>query len=208
MAFHLDVTDEASAAVKTVGVKLRDVNPTIGRSARNCVRDNFRKLEQTHPNRSNWPRQHFWADCARSTNFTSDANSVTVNISHPGMRLQLEGGVVEAGKHTSSATGKPTQFLTIPARAEAYGRRAGEFHNLKFEVTDQGPALVERSATRIKFGKTKKDGTRSTINKGETGGAVFYWLRKRVTIGKHPEVLPTEFQMLVAIRNGIQELLK
>ena len=207
MGMTIDVRDEASAALKAMGAKLRDVNPVIGRAARNCIRDNFRTLEQTHPNKNNWTRQHFWADCARATNFTLGPDTVTVNVSKPGALLQLEGGVVEAGKHTSSATGKPTKFLTIPARAEAYGRRAGEFHNLEYAMTDQGPALVERSASSVSYGSKRKDGTKRVFNRGETGGAVFYWLRKRVKIGKHPEVLPTEFQMRVAIRNGVQELM-
>lgn len=157
------------------------------------------------PNKMGWPSTHFWAKQAKSVQSSSDSNnfgaSVRLSMGTVGLLQRLNGGTITAGKSISRYSGKPTQFLTIPARAEAYGKRAFEFKNLRvqFGRGRMPVALVEADATLIE--KTKKRGYRpkgeAKLEKdfwgetaGETGGAVMYWLVKSVTQRPDPSTIP------------------
>lgn len=99
-------------------------------------------------------------------------------------------------------TPKKAKYLTIPARAEAYGKSARDFNNLRFAVLPVGgPALVEAEATKIKRRKSK--GTTVVKQGEETGGAVFYWLKRKVTVSADRTVLPTEAEIKAGVDRAL-----
>lgn len=160
-------------------------------------------------NKQGWPSQGFYEKAARGTayNVTPDGIEVTIeNEDAPGaMKHQYNRGV--AGKTTITATDK---LLTVPARAEFYGHRAGEFSNLRFVqfasgakalvIGKGGSELVNFSTGR---GSSKGIGARSAM-------MVAYWLVDSVTQDAKPEVLPTGDQYMqvikVALNDGLAQL--
>lgn len=117
-----------------------------------------------------------------------------VTISQVGIRQRLFGGPI-----TPKA---PKRYLTIPANAEAYGRRAGEFHDLDFQLVEHDgrlrAALVRRASTAVSFTRRKrKDGSvKVTVKPGELrGGEVMFWLVRRVLQQPDPSVLPSGEKM-------------
>lgn len=107
------------------------------------------------------------ADAVSLVNPEIEPEGVSVSITGPrGIAQRLFGGPI------SRADGG---YLTIPARTEAYGKRAREFSDLEF----------------ILFGRT---GTAALAQK-ETG-LVYFWLVREVTQAPDPTVLPEEEEML------------
>src|SRR5947209_7974293 len=128
----------------------------IGPRATRLVQRNFLKKERAGNSRG-WPSTHFYARAAEATNWQEGFGFVMIGVNQIGIRQRFLGGDIEA----------KDKKLTIPAVPEAYGKRAGEFNNLKFgfaldpESGKMRPALVEAQASQVKIGKIKKDGTRS-----------------------------------------------
>jgi hypothetical protein len=85
------------------------------------------------PNKTGFPKFHFWERVARGTRQEVDSSGVSIVFPYP-MRMKVNGGTI-----------KPinARFLTIPMTAAAYGKRAREFSDLKFAVVPGiGRALV------------------------------------------------------------------
>lgn len=165
------------------------------------TKDFYAGLEQTRPNKQGWPRQHFWAAVRRSVNqpVVNSPTTATVSITHPHLLQRVKGGPIRPG------AGR--RYLTIPAIAEAYGKRAREFHNLRFGFAENrfgnlAPALVENSGQSVAFGRRRKDGTRKVTPGEEIGGNAFFWLVKKVYQPADPTALPTEAQLQVAAVAG------
>lgn len=176
--------------------------PVIKRAAANTVKAHFAQLQADRPNKQGWPRRNYWAGCARSVTQSHRPGLVTISITQLGFRLRLEGGIVTPGKGISTKSGKPTQFLTIPARPEAYKATAKQYGNLQFAYVDGRPALVakEGGATRE---RVVKGLTRSSVIKGAIQGTVMYWLARKTTHQPDPSVLPTKEKMMGEISSAI-----
>lgn len=176
--------------------------PVIKRALSNTVKGHFANLQADRPNKMGWPRRNFWASCARSVTQTHVPGKVTVSITQVGFRLRLEGGVVKPGKNISTWSGKPTRWLTIPARPEAYKATAKQFGNLVFAYVDGRPALVanEGGATRL---RVVKGAVRSSVIKGAIVGTPVFWLAGKTTHKPDPTVLPTREVMLGEISKAI-----
>jgi hypothetical protein len=170
------ILDKASPKVRAVLEMIRNgtLHRGIGRAAQNEVKRQLIDYNAKHPNQLGGPRQNFFSKAAQQTTFDVGLDSVTVSINKQGFRLQYEGGTVTARD----------KKLTIPARSEAYGRRAGEFNNLRLQVFAGGTAaLVE--ADRTDFSRSKK----GKLKTSSAGGLVMFWLKDSVTIRPHPEIL-------------------
>lgn len=104
-----------------------------------------------------------------------EAGGVSVSIDAQGIAQRLFGGTIQA---------RPGGFLTIPAIAIAYGKRAREF-DLRLVV----------------FGDT---GLAALVSKTGAGdeGDVYYWLVRSVTQAADPTVLPTEAEMTDAAKTN------
>lgn len=194
MATTIDIRDEVTPILLGLGARLTGaINPAIGAAVVDLFQQNFLSLGQ---NKDGYPSTNFWARAARATNYDVLADGVNINVNQQGVRQRLEGGPINA---------KPDSWLTIPARQEAYGKRAGEFSNLHFVFFRSGlAALVENDSTDVKFGRQKKDGTR-TVTPGETrGGGIFYWLKKRVVQDGNPAVIPSETAITATVTETVR----
>jgi hypothetical protein len=181
LAVKLDVSDglkkvleETEKALDPISLRQR-----LAVDVTNLFQDNYRSLPT---NRLGGRSTGFWPDAARSTHFDLVGDGFVITTSKQGVLQQYKGGTIKP------RPGK--KYLTIPARAEAHGKLASDFNNLRFAFTEYGPALVEADASKISIGRQKKDGSRTVKNKGETGGKVMFWLRRMVTQRPNEDVIP------------------
>jgi hypothetical protein len=208
MSFSISIRDNATPKLRALvdAMKPGKINPLIGRIGVNAVKKHFYHLNQTRPNKLGGKRTNYWYGAANGTHYSPSTNGVVIGVNMVGIRYHYYGGTITP-KGTNRETGKPLKYLTIPARAEAHGKRAGEFHNLRFEVTDQGPALVEALATDVIVGRKAK-GLAVWQKAKATGGGVFFWLRRSVSKGPDHSVLPTSQELQRAIIGELETYAK
>lgn len=189
----INVVDQVSPGPEYLTKALEDrtaLNADIGRRVANDLRKHFAMRQAEGPrNKFGAPTSNFWGEVRQAT---SDAeptdNGGTVTIAHPAIAQKVYGGTIRADD----------KLLSIPARAEAYGKSPRTFANLKAIFFEHGGALVEVDATKVRSRKTK-DGGRKFSSGGTLGGLVFYWLVEQVTQKKDPDALPSEAVLLEGI---------
>ncbi|MCA1660114.1 MAG: hypothetical protein LC642_06225 [Verrucomicrobiaceae bacterium] len=176
----------------------RPLNAAIGKRGEVELREHFLERNQ-EPNKKGWPSQDFWGRIRKSTSLASvDQSGATIAIGDPAIAQKIYGGEI---------TPKEGKYLTLPAIAEAAGRSARTFNNLEPLVrwingSRRAIALVERAASEIKYGRARKDGSRSvTHTASRLGGKVFYWLVEKVRQKKDPRALPSREKMEGALRD-------
>lgn len=195
MAYTVDIRDKVSAALRELqtGLDAGQIAPAIGRAEVIL----FQKWYLSKPNnKQGFPSTGMWAQFARATNFMVLAAAVLISTNHIAARQRYQGGDI-----------KPTgdrKYLTIPARAEAYGKRAREFDDLKLAFRREGSAvrawaLVTADKTSIDLKKMRQKGaTVSDYATREYGGAVMFWLVKIVHQQPDPSVIPPD-EMIFAV---------
>lgn len=193
VSMQIDLVDHATPAMAALKAEFSKpgVPETAGGAVRRLLMDHLQGLDQSRPNALGGARTHFYSDAARSVTYEADATSATVGVHKLGLALRRFGGTVRPVN---------SKWLTIPAIAEAHGRRAREFNNL--EVLWAGAwgqsrpiGLVERASTDISFRKDRRKAHRgeTILEKGkERGGRIFYWLVKSCEHQPDESVLPTE----------------
>ena len=190
MTVTLKFEENVSLAVKLLmGVNSAKGYKIIASAIGEETRRHFVEREGM-PNSKGWPKQHFFDKARRQTHVSSTSSDATVTVSLVGFATHFL-GKPEVIRPVNS------QFLTIPARAEAYGRRAREFNDLVFAIVpnESGrmqPALIQAQQTVFGFGRKKKGGIRDVKNVNEVGGAVFFWLARKVKTKPHPEAFPSD----------------
>lgn len=212
IATQINVADASRPALHGAQAYLASpaARNTVGRAVSNLMRGHFGELEADRPNALGGARTHYWSDARRGTHYVVQGDDVLVGTDQPGVRLHYLGGTVLPGvgpySRPSYLTGKPAKYLTIPARAEAHGRRASEFDDLIVLWGRSGPyALARAVSTMIAFSQnadwragdtvTGKRKFLTTKARGEQGGEVLFWLVKRADFDPDPTVLPTEAQI-------------
>lgn len=208
MAVTINLRNDSGARlVRSLSRALQERNwqPVVERSAANSIKNHLAGLDTSKANRRNWPRTHFFAKCARSVSSQSSPGNVKISIAQVGFRLALEGGVVRPGRNPSSATGRPTQWLTIPARSEAAGKRAVEFGNLKFRKFRDDLAGLIAGEGGADVGKGRRIGkaARNALRRANQEGVVMFWLVKSTTHRPDPSILPTERALVADIARGL-----
>jgi hypothetical protein len=202
MAQHIDVLDNATPAIKRLIYSGRLINPMVGKSATKLFKEHFFNLQNTRRNKFDAPSSRFYAKCAKGTHFDLLPDGVLIGVNQVGIRLKYYGGTVKPGKNKSYTTGKPTQWLTIPACAKAYNKRAGKFDNLKFfkNPNDPNTAYLVEKPTYATRGNRKQG-----IKKGDRiRGLLMYVLKKEVTIKEDKTVIPTEEQIYARVREDLE----
>ncbi len=180
----------------------------VGPRCTRLVQRNFRSLGA---NKRGWASTHFYGRAAEATNWQEGFGFLNIVINQIGVRQRLMGGdirPVNAGA------------LTIPAQEEAYGKRAGEFDNLKFafvEDPERGtmrPALVALRATgsevEQRFYKSgPKKGLPYYKETAQTFGLqALFWLSKGVHQEPDPSVLPTDDDFLAEFDKSAAALMR
>jgi hypothetical protein len=173
------------------------------RAIGDLTRQHLFDLDSSRPNALGGPRTHFFSNAARSVQNPVDGNGqVSMSINALGLAQRWLGGDISAGVGTSSATGRLTKYLAIPARTEAYGLSPSKFQDLHFVPRRNGEAmLVQAFQTLLTHAKK---GLKAA---GEVGGLVMFWLVKRVHQDPDPSVLPTEQEMADSAQSAIQNYL-
>jgi hypothetical protein len=182
-----------------------DLHHYMGERARELTRNYLIEIAQTrHATATRLgaaPSGH-WAQAAEKTTVTSDSDGATVTIKQPGIGRVAHDVVIKPG------AGK--KYLTIAAIAEAYNRRAYRLTNLAlmFRVKDgqrRPVALVERKASEIKYGRLKKDGSRSVTHTASRIGRVWYWLVKSVRQKQDRSLLPSDEKYRLSALAGVRD---
>ena len=157
------------------------LNPIIGRSATNTVREHLFGLNLSRPNQLGGRRTNYYATAARSTHFDVFGDDVIISINQIGMGLHYYGGTVRP---------RTAKFLTIPVAPEAHGKRAREFNNLElvFGAGGQPIALATQGTRGVQITQNKK-GQLVKKNVGRHG-VIMFRLVKKVTVKADPGVLP------------------
>lgn len=202
MGLILDITkiDRATPMVVKVGDALKSSPETrrvFGRAVVPVVKDHFHQLESASQNPLG--KSGYWDKAAQSVQQPEvKSDGVGIGVTKEGVGLHLFGGTVKPGKNISRKTGRPTQYMTISARSEAYAKRAGEFDNLRivFGKGRKPIALAESDSapsfeSHVQFGRSGV-ARRVRVQKpvGTSGGIIMFWLVKQVTIRGNPNVVP------------------
>jgi hypothetical protein len=175
------------------------------RGVANRLRSHFLQLEGERPNKMGYPRQHFWSQVRKSVgNPVMEGDFASVTISHLAFRQKLEGGTIKPGP------GK--KYLTIPAAAETYGKRAREFSALQFAYVEAPnnpgtvrPALIAQRAvsTLIALGTRGKKRFKAVAS--TLGMLPLYWLVREVKQAPTPGALPTDAELVAAALGGAEQ---
>jgi hypothetical protein len=214
MSIALEITTEETSPSfeeMTARIAPRQLLNVMGRAAANLVRDHLVEHNQENPNKMGGERTNYYTGAARATHFDLVGDGAVISINQVGMSLHYYGGTVVPGAKTSAFTGKPTQYLTIPARAEAHGHRASEFPDLIVLWGKNGPyALARAISQQVDFvnHKAKKAGefiAKYTQAGAIQGGEVMFWLVKSATISPDPTVIPSEEEFSEAINSAVSE---
>lgn len=169
------------------------INPVVGRSGVNTLREHFFGLNASRPNKLGGKRTQFYADAARGTSSTVLPDGALISVNQVGIRQRLRGGEIRAG-----ANGSGKKWLAIPARAEAHGKRAGEFNDLRFVLFRSGTAaLVRADSTKLVRKKGK------LVAGASQGGEVMYWLKRSATQRPDPTVLPYPEQVAARLDRDV-----
>ncbi len=180
--------DAATPALQSLraGLAPEQVNPIIGRSARNTYRTHLFGLNAQRANKLNGPRTNFYASAARATQFRVQGDFVIISINQVGIGLRYFGGTVRP---------KEKKYLTIPAIPEAHGKRASEFSGLFFAFEKNlrtgklQPALVQGERSLLRRRRDRAGAVR-TFFAGSQARRVVYWLVTEATFRPDPTVLP------------------
>lgn len=195
----------ADISQKFSGEQPQPVNPVamnqiVGRSVTRLVTRHFQTYSAQHPNKLFGKRTNYVAKMGDATTFTADAQGVKIGISHEGVRLRVEGGTI---------TPKKGKYLTIPAVAAAYGKRAREFQNLSLMFRRiagkvRAVALAVNEFTPVGKGAPKK-GQKA---KSKSSGQVMFWLVHSATIPPNRDLLPTDEEITKTAIAAVDAYLK
>ena len=215
IAMRTVLEDTATPALERVRGYLQSeaAQQTIGYAARNLIKDHLQDLEDTRSGGSIGPPTHYYGSARKATNYrVIDDTAVEIHVAQVGMALHYYGGTVTPGKGISSATGKPTVYLTKPARAEAYGKKASDFPDLIVLWGRNGPyALARAISTQVGIERSEAGEKlwgghygAKVKKRGLQGGEVMFWLIKSATIKPDPSVMPDseEFRDAITTRLG------
>jgi hypothetical protein len=160
----IKITDTATPALRDLKANLRNasVRAVMGRAGSNTVKDHLFGLAATRRNKLGGKSTRFYARAARSTNFRLLGGGIRISVNQVGIAQRYYGGTIRP---------VTTKYLTIPARAMAHGKRAGEFPNLK-----------------VGFGRGRRVGFLYT-QKGKQK-TILFWLVKKVVQKADESVLP------------------
>lgn len=192
MSKTITITDQAAPEIARLRGVISEgrLGDAMGQGAANRIRAHLVELNGTRANKLGGRRTNFYTQAAKSTNLTSvdlSPPGFTVTVSKQGFRQRYEGGRIRAVN---------AKLLTIPATAEAHGRRASEFPDLQLVVLGGRPALVRARQTRLRRVGGRRPGFRAASS--TSGLEVLFWLKKEVNQRPDPSVLPTDAQIIAA----------
>ena len=141
---------------------------------------------------------------AETTETHSDNQGVVIRISGAIFRRVLGPVVVQPVQR---------KWLAIPARADAYGRRPGEFSNLRFvKFSETLAALVDGGITSgYKSRAQKKKPKKAKPHKPRAlkrDDKIAFWLKKKTTLPQDRELIPSEQKHTAAAELAAREFIQ
>ncbi len=137
-------------------------------------------------------------DATRSGHLTRAAESVISEGSQDAAIVTVVSPGISRAFGNLTITAKPGKWLTIPANAEAYNRRARTFNDLRIAFFGRGRmALVKAEQSSLK--DRKQSGGRSEV---------YYWLKKSVTQKQDRTLLPDDDDFNAAAAQGIKAYIR
>jgi hypothetical protein len=188
LSVDIQITGNAQKMLAKLDAKLvnrTELHHDIATRAENTVRDWLISLAGKRKNRFNAPSSDYFALAAASVGSESDATSATVNVTSP--------GITRAFSDITITPGNGKKYLTIPATAEAYNKRAATFNDLRLAFFKNGLLALVRP---------NKDAP-----KGERP-PVYYWLKKSVFQKQDRTLLPSDKLLQSAAEEGASDWLK
>lgn len=183
-AISINVTDKATDALKEQLARCSP--PAVGKAIREDmvseVRGHLAGLDESRPNQLGGRRTHFYERAADSVTHELTDSELRISITERGMRQRFLGGTIRPMN---------AKWITIPVRAEAHGKRAREFDNLRFiQISQDTALLIAAERTDVKLSRAKK---LAPVSQRATraGGEAMYILKKSVTQNPDPGVLPS-----------------
>lgn len=185
--FEVTVTDDASLVLarydRAINEDRTELNQRIATDALNLTRSHLEKIAPYNhktAERLGATPTGYLTDVAELLTIYFDDYRATVEFPTKGLEIfQRTLGPVEVHAVNS-------KYLTIPATAEAYGKRAVEFKGeLKFIPFANGTrALVKQSFKTV-------PGKRPGTTKKEVVNDVYYWLKESVLLPEDKTLLPS-----------------
>jgi hypothetical protein len=192
MATQVVVTDRATPVVVAIGkaVNSAEMRHVIGGAVVRVFKRHLSAVNTARPNVLGGDRTNFYKTAGDGTHYDLLPDGVLISVGaglpDGAFRQRVLGGTIRA---------KRSKYLTIPARAEAHGHKASEFHDLVVVFGRGGqPVALARSvqtSLRVTGAATAAVLGVSRLSRGEvTGGEIMFWLKKEVTQRGDPSVAP------------------
>ncbi len=180
----VQISDTAIPGIRAVASALASAayRPAVGEAAKLVLTDHLAAKNNDGSSHKTASRlgaqqQNLYAQFVRATSWSNLASGIRLSISHAAARQRIEGGTI------TPVNGK---YLTIPAIAGAYGKRARE------------------CGTILKFLFRRISGeARPVALISEQTGSIWYWLVKSVTQAGDDTVLPTDQQFVDGVTNSL-----
>lgn len=184
---------ERELARRIAALESGRLNAQIGRGVGNLMAQHFFHLDGKRANALGGKRTNFYADAAKAVSSRGDAEGAVVTVAQQGIAQRIYGGVIRprAGK-----------YLTIPAHAEAYGRRAREFGNLEFRSIGNGRGMLFVNPNKEARSKFKRNARVEAAGDGRL--KVMYWLVPQAVQKADPDVLPGESAIRATIAGVVE----
>ncbi len=194
----IKVTENATTMLRALIAKMEPVQVAYrsGYAVRELVVDHLNEYDAAHPNKFGAPRTHYYKTAADGTSLSVSDTLATIKVNQIGILQRIYGGKIVP---------KNTKYLTIPANAQAYARRARDFPNLvplirRKNGVVRAVALAEATTTPLLKG-FRKNGQR---RHGKVqGGRVYFWLVLEVNQQANPDIVPTEQEIEKCINDAL-----
>ncbi len=187
-----------------------EIHQDIATRAENLTRDYLTSLAQsrhaTADSLGAAPTGHL-ERAAESVMSRSDAEGAVVGITSPGITRAFSDITI---------TPVNAKYLTIAATAEAYGKRAGAFNDLRLAFFKGGRlALVKADQSRVSDRRASGYGIESKAAKetrvpqqAAQRPPIYYWLVKSVHQQQDRTLLPSDELLQSAAEEGVRDWLK
>lgn len=201
-ALQLELKDAASPGLAELVGLLTDksgIHESIASQAENLTRDYLAAqvpLRHKTANRLGATPTGHLERAAQSVTSRADADGAIVGVTSPGISRAFK---------ALEITPKNSKYLTIPATAEAYGRRARSFNDLRVQFFGKDKlALVK--AEQSSLADRKQSGFKYEAASAGLGWkkhrTVYYWLKKSVKQPQDRTLLPSDALYLAAAEEG------
>ena len=156
-------------------IKIAESNPKLinqlaGDAVEVMLKDYITMLNTTHPNKLGGERTGYYLDIADGITLEVDQEAATITIPSPFGYSWLGGDIYAKDK-----------LLTVPARAEAHGHRAGDFDFLHFGMFKTGTKFL-----------------------ADPDGMIYFWLCDHVHYDGDPTLMPSTREIEEEAANAVE----